>query len=312
MERFYAGASELGFLTMDVPVPAGIGFCLSHRRLQRRPRLSPFPKARHPWMLDSGSFGYCNAGEPLPSAESYVAAVRRYDAEIGGLDWAAQQDLMCEPWMLARTGRTVEENQRLNKANFWLLNDLWWRAEERDYALRHGLDPAGVRFDGLRPDLNLTPFRPTLQGWAPDDYRRDVEMWYRAGVNLEEVNVVGMGSVCRRAATKPVRALIEELSGFLDLHGCGLKTDALRMYGPVLPTSDSHAWSEGTRHETERWPCRHGRVRWERNCPLHAIEWGARVLAGSGEDIDWQSRWRGVPDYVLKTGRVTRPLPVAC
>ncbi len=308
MEQFYVGASELTFLTMDVEVPPEIGFCLSHRRLQRRPRQSAFPAARHKWMLDSGSFGYCNAGEPLPSPESYVAAVRRYDAEIGGLEWAAQQDLMCEPWMLAKTGRAVAENQRLNKENFWRLHELWWRAEELDYAAEHGLDPDEVRFDGFRADLTLLPFKPTLQGWEPDDYRRDVEMWYAAGVNLHEVNVVGLGSVCRRAATKPIRTLIEELSGYLDLHGFGLKTDALRTYGPVLPTADSHAWSEGTRHEEERWPCRHGRVKWERNCPLYAMQWGARIFADSGKDIHWESRWKGVPEYAATNGRVARSL----
>ncbi len=174
------------------------------------------------------------------------------------------------------------------------------------------LDPAAVRFEECRANLELFPIKPTLQGWEPDDYRRDVDMWFAAGVDLHEIDTVGLGSVCRRAATKPIRALIEELSGYLDLHGFGLKTDALRMYGPVLPTADSHAWSEGTRHEVDRWPCRHGRVKWERNCPTHAVEWGARILAESGEDIDWEARWEGLPEYVRANGRVIRPYPIAC
>lgn len=313
MEQFYVGASELTFLTMDVEVPRGIRFCLSHRRLQRRPRRSAFPRSRHKLMIDSGSFGYCNAGEPLPSPESYVAAVRRYDAEIGTVDWAAQQDLMCEPWMLAKTGSTVERNQQLNKDNFWRLHELWWQAEERAYEEERGLPAGSYRVDDvIRNDLTNLPFKPTLQGWDPDDYRRDVEAWYAAGVNLHEIDLVGLGSVCRRAATKPIRKLIEELSGFVDLHGFGLKTDALRMYGPVLPSADSHAWSKGTRYQEEDWPCVHGRVKWERNCPIYALEWGARVLAGSGDDMHWQARWTGLPPYAITNGRVPELMALAC
>ena len=296
MQGFYVGAPELSFLTMDVPVPDGLSFFLSHRRLCRRPRRSSFPKARHSWALDSGTFGYCNAAEPMPTPEEYVAALRRYDTEIGMMEWAAQQDLMCEPWMLAKTGRSVLENQQATIYNYLRLVDLWWLAEERDEAERLGLDEYRHSPE-IRDDPTLRPIKPTLQGWEPWEYRRHVDMWYAAGINLHEVDLVGLGSVCGRAATKPIHKLIEEFSGFLDLHGFGLKVDAIDMYGRILLTADSMAWSEGTRHDPQLWPCRHGRVTWERNCPVHAIEWGERILASAGEDVHWQDRWTGVPDY---------------
>lgn len=326
MERFYVGAPELNFVTMQDEVPNGLAFFMSHRRLSRRSRCSSFPKARHSWALDSGTFGYCNNTEQLPTPEEYVAAVRRYDTEIGNMEWAAQQDLMCEPWMLAKTGRTVKQNQRDTITNYQRLVELWWDAEDREHAARVGLDD--YHSGSLRDDLNLCPIKPSLQGWEPWEYRRHVDMWCDAGINLHEVNIVGLGSVCRRAATKPIRKLIEELSGFLDLHGFGLKADAVAMYGPVLLSSDSMAWSEGTRHQVERWYCPHGRVKWERNCPIHAIQWGARILDSGGDNVHWEDRWTGVPDYsavemlellalwtpatTATNGRVTQPLASAC
>jgi hypothetical protein len=38
--------------------------------------------------------------------------VRRYRDEIGCLDWAAPQDWMCEPFILAKTGLSVREYRR--------------------------------------------------------------------------------------------------------------------------------------------------------------------------------------------------------
>ena len=87
-----------------------------------------------------------------PSPGEYVARVRRYADEIGGLVFAAPQDWMREPAILrggqfagmhfAGTGLTVGEHQRRTVENFLELLE-------------------------LAPDL---PFIPVLQGWSTSDY----------------------------------------------------------------------------------------------------------------------------------------------
>lgn len=55
----------------------------------------------------------------------YVAAVRRYDDEIGSLERAAPRDLTCEVAVLQRTGLSVREHQRRTVDNFVELQMLW-------------------------------------------------------------------------------------------------------------------------------------------------------------------------------------------
>ena len=91
---------------------------VSDRRLRVYRKL---PIAVVPWALDSGAFtelathGNWNHG---PTPEEYAGRVRRYQREIGKLLWAAPQDWMCEPGILAKTGLTVYEHQRRTVANF--------------------------------------------------------------------------------------------------------------------------------------------------------------------------------------------------
>ena len=65
-------------------------------------------------------------------SRAYAEAVRRYRDEIGQLAFASQQDWMCEPFMLQKTGLTIEEHQRRTVNNFLELQsiapDLPWLA----------------------------------------------------------------------------------------------------------------------------------------------------------------------------------------
>jgi hypothetical protein len=55
--------------------------------------------------LDSGGFTELRLhGGWRTTAAEYVTVVRRYRDQIGCLEWAAPQDWMCEPFMLAKTG----------------------------------------------------------------------------------------------------------------------------------------------------------------------------------------------------------------
>jgi hypothetical protein len=124
------------------------------------------------WALDSGGFSELSMfGEWQTDEGKYVGEVRRWRDEIGLLDWAAAQDWMCEPFILAKTGKTIEQHQRLTVENYLTLRM-------------------------LAPDL---PFVPVLQGWTvPDDYLRHVDQYAQAGVDLFAIPRVGLGSVCRR------------------------------------------------------------------------------------------------------------------
>src|SRR5699024_2689834 len=143
-------------------------------RLRKRRRL---PVAVTDWALDSGGFTELNLhGRWETTPHDYAAAVRRYRDEIGKIQWAAPQDWMCEPAVLARTGLTVADHQRRTLDNLLTLRT-------------------------TAPDL---PWVPVLQGWAPEDYRRHVDAYTAAGINLTREPVVGLGSVCRRQDTAPV------------------------------------------------------------------------------------------------------------
>lgn len=288
------GFPEPSWLAMDrairdeVGLPAQVGAYVSHWRLTRRPRKGPYPRATMPWGCDSGTFGANDTGRELVSPQEYVRDVWRFDKEIGMLEWAAPQDRMCESWMLAKNGWTVAGNQRHAIDNFKLLTDLWWGMQDADSAALWDEPGYSTPAEFRHPDL--CPFMPVLQGDEADDYRRHVEMYYAAGIRLEDYPVVGLGSVCRRAALKPIQDLVRELAGFLDLHGFGFKIDGVSTLGHLLGSADSMAWSEGTRHEVDDWPCKHGRVKWERNCPIEAMEWAGRVWNRAGEHVDWTDR----------------------
>jgi hypothetical protein len=238
--RFWLGA--------DVHwLPLGLPLMVSHRRLRRRVTL---PRATAPWVCDSGGFTELSThGRWTISPAEYVAAVRRYQDEIGRLEWVSPQDHMCEPWIVAKTGLSVAEHQRRTTDNL-------------------------LELRALAPDL---PIIPVLQGWQLGDYLRHLDEYDRAGVDLTVEPLVGLGTVCRRQATAEIGAIVWELARRgLPLHGFGVKADGLRSYGHLLASADSMAGSYGARRRVGR--CPHGIVAWEANCPEWARQWRSGVL----------------------------------
>jgi hypothetical protein len=200
--------------------------------------------------LDSGAFSEIAAhGRFETTPDVYARAVRRYRDEIGGLAWAAPQDWMCEPIMLAKTGLTVTEHQRRTVASYLNLRD-------------------------LAPDL---PWVPVLQGFDLDDYLRCVDVYAAAGVSLERLPLVGLGSVCRRQATGRIAVLTATLATQgLKLHGFGVKTGGLDLYGAHLASADSMAWSYRARRRAPLDGCAHRSCA---NCLRFALAWRDRIVA---------------------------------
>jgi hypothetical protein len=174
------------------------------------------------WIMDSGAFTEISThGMYRHSVEEYGEQIRRWKTN-GNLLAAVSQDYMCEPWILEKTGLTVEQHQILTIDRY----DQLLRCETGCYIM------------------------PVLQGYEPDDYVRHAEMY---GDRLKAGMWVGVGSVCKRngdiRAIERVLLAIKSFRPFLKLHGFGLKTTALSsgLVQDLLETADSMAWSFAAR-----------------------------------------------------------------
>jgi hypothetical protein len=205
--RFYLGTDKPNWLwsgDMDCPL------FISHGRL--RGRKSGFYAATVPgWALDSMGFTMLrDKGRWTVSPREYVEAVIRYDAEIGRLEWAAPQDMMCEKSIIeggVYDGITfvgtrrfldpegklsyeqlVTEHQRCTVANFKEDERLWNEYRRQGYCRRN----------------RESPFRPVLQAKPedPESYLQCAQMYEDAGVRLADYPLVGIGSVCRVQAER--------------------------------------------------------------------------------------------------------------
>lgn len=192
------------------------------------------------WIMDSGAFTEISThGHYRHEAAEYAEEIRRWATNGSGrLLAAVAQDWMCEPWIIVKTGLTVERHQQLTIE----------------------------RYDALLvEDTAGTYILPVLQGYAPADYVRHIQMY---GHRLTLGAWVGVGSVCKRngdpQTVAAVLLAIKEARPDLRLHGFGLKTTALAhpLVRTLLQTADSMAWSFHARRqgrnandwrEAERW-----------------------------------------------------------
>ena len=222
----------------------GIPLFVSVRVLKQRRSL---PVAVAPWALDSGGFTELEKYGRWETTEAeYITEIKRLRG-IGSLAWVAPQDWMCEPFMLAKTGLTVREHQERTVASF--------------LSLRERVGPLVI---------------PVLQGYAPREYDRCIDLYADAGVDLAAEPVVGLGSVCRRSRTRETIKLVRYLGDHgLNLHGFGLKGDTYRALRYELVSADSMAWSYRGRHEPGCSPSHKS----EANCPRFAMRWRKELLA---------------------------------
>lgn len=241
--KFYLGAHQPHWLgVLDVPL------FVSHRRLVKRRGL---PRARASWALDSGGFSELSMyGRWRTEADAYIDAARRYRDEIGRMAWAAPMDWMCEPGILAQTGLSVSRHQALTVENYSLLHE-------------HA------------PDV---PWIPVLQGWTVDDYLICASRYYEAGIDVSELPLVGVGSVCRRQGLNEIALLFRELRlAGIRCHGFGVKTQGLLRYSRDITSADSMAWSYDARRSAPLRECGHASCA---NCERYALAWRTRLLAG--------------------------------
>lgn len=158
------------------------------------------------------------------SPAEYARQVLRW-SRVGNLAAAVSQDFMCEPFILAKTGLTVADHQRLTVE----------------------------RYDALRELVGGAAYvLPVLQGYEPREYLDHLRQY---SDRLVVGQWVGVGSVCKRNAdlgeVEQVLVTIRRARPELRLHGFGLKVTALRssLVRESLHSADSMAWSYAARRE---------------------------------------------------------------
>lgn len=234
---FYVGSHQPQWLARTV-----MPLFVSHRRLRV---LKKLPRAICSWALDSGGFSELSMyGEWRSSTTDYIAATKRYADEIGSLRWAAIRDWMCEPFIVAKTGLTVREHQR------------------------HTVD-SYLKLMTLAPDL---PWIPVLQGFTLGEYKQCWDDYNRAGVDLANLPLVGIGSICRRQHTDEIATIVRYFSEQgLQPHGFGVKIQGLTQFAQYLTSADSMAWSFATRRQPPM-PGHAGHINCA-NCRTYAELW---------------------------------------
>jgi hypothetical protein len=187
-----------------------------------RGRKKPVPSKD--WILDSGAFREIEQfGGYRHEAEEYAVEVNRLAVINPAMTVAVSQDWMCEPFMLERTGLSVEEHQR--------------RTIER--------------YDALLPLVNVY-LMPVLQGYSLQSYLDHIDQY---GERLKPGMYVGVGSVCKRNGdVRQIEAILSAIMRKrpdLRLHGFGLKTTALGsgVVRDCLYSADSMAWSFAARRQ---------------------------------------------------------------
>jgi hypothetical protein len=206
---FYLGVHRPCWLPLtDVPL------FVSVRTLRARRSI---PKAKGRVAYDSAGFTELQLHGTWTIGDRQLASdVRRARDAAGPPDFAAIRDWMCEPFMLARTGKTIAEHQKLTIGSY-------------------------AELSAIAPEI---PWLPVLQGWHADDYERHAEMYALAGFDLTALPRVGVGSVCRRQATKDGAAIIGRVADLgIRVHAFGIKVEGLALFGDRIASADSMTWS---------------------------------------------------------------------
>lgn len=244
--KFYLGTHRPSWLhRTDVPLFVSAVTLRGQRTIRA---------ARGPWAIDSGGFSELSLRGCWTIDDRELASdVQRWgDQARRSPDFAAPRDWMCEPWILAKTGKTISEHQA--------------RTIESVVTLR-----------ALAPRIR---WLPVLQGWHPDDYESHAEQYRAAGIELRGEPRVGVGSVCRRQGTAEGAAVFNRVADLgIRAHAFGVKVDGLALYGHRIASADSMAWSFVARRRGIRMAGCSGHANCA-NCMRWALEWHRTRILG--------------------------------
>jgi hypothetical protein len=201
--------------------------------------------------VDSGGFSELSMfGKWKTTPEEYIQELGRLQRIGLKINWASQQDWMVEPFMLDKTGLTIEQHQKLTVDNL-------------------------IKLRSFNSKIH---FIPVLQGQTLQDYFKHFEMFEEAGFQLRKEPLVGVGSVCRRQKTDEIGHIFRSLKAKgLSIHGFGVKKQGLEKYGNCLSSADSMAWSFNARYSQKSKNCK-SKSKNCANCLHYALEWREKVI----------------------------------
>jgi len=133
-----------------------------------------------------------------------MSAVRRYDIQTGNLRWASTQD------------------HQLLSVQSYLDLTTWWQ-----------------RLAPHRP----CPFQPVIQGDTAESYFGCVTVVDERGVDLAAIDLIGVGSLCRRERLSEIIEIAAALREHTTarLHGFGVKAQAIGLFDDVDSMAGSKA-----------------------------------------------------------------------
>lgn len=277
----YLGMGDPSWL--DRPEFEGVPRCVSAKQLDEYRKIR---KSNGPTFLDSGAFTLIKTYARWPfTPEQFVEKTRRQVAALGPENVVAigQMDMMCEEVVIY--GGNTKDGHFVGTRHFLGLPA---DATFDDYVFEHQRITVAnfVLLRLLAPDL---PIIPIIQGFTLAQYLRCVRMFREAGVDLLSEPLVGIGSMCRRQGTTEAKEIISAIAALgIRLHGFGVSAKGIKLYGGLLASTDSQAWSYGGRMRGGRCihqvPRRDGKgyIAWEANCPVTAAEWYWNASASVG------------------------------
>lgn len=162
---------------------------------------------------------------------------------------AAPQDWMCETEILLKTH--AHELRTGSKAE-----QQAWLAARRDAAVLTHQRRTVASFMYLRATCRGVPMMPVLQGYYPHEYLNCAQLFRDVGVDLDNEEMIGVGTICRRPKANEIRDTLAAVADGLGgeaadhLHAFGVKSDAAfnaALESGALHSTDSMAWSSRAR-----------------------------------------------------------------
>lgn len=187
-------------------------------------------KHNTPWygienlIIDSGGYTLMlREGEHDPP-ENYLEYISKVDP-----DWYVLPDYPCEPDILEKYGRSVEDHQELTSQQ---------HRKTMELADSIGIDAEPVS---------------VIQGWTEREYLDHLDRLRESGLLTD---YVGVGSICRRHSRGKIQGILKSIAAEIPdrkIHAFGVKTTILRDAGVVeaIDSADSLAYAYACQMEQE-------------------------------------------------------------